>query len=350
MRNEFRPLPFCLYALAAVVAATLYGCRGESPLQYCQEYPPAFAQNQQLGRGINLGNALEAPNEGDWGVILQDWFFPTVKQAGFQSVRIPVRWSAHAALASPYEIDPEFLARIQWAVDQAIANGLAAVIDFHHYYELMLQPGGMHRDRFLAIWQKVADHFQSYPNTLYFDLLNEPHDAMTAAAWNELAAAAIREVRRSNPGRTLIISAAQRGAVAALDSLQLPADDCNLIVSIHYFEPLRFTHQGAEWLPGSESWLGTAWRNSYAERMAIVSDFDLAARWSDRTQRPIFVGEFGTYRRAGMRSRARWTAFVVETAKARRFSFAYWEFCAGFGAYDKDKQQWHQSLLTALLQ
>jgi len=32
------------------------------------QMPPAyiFDQNKRLGRGVNLGNALEAPNEGDW--------------------------------------------------------------------------------------------------------------------------------------------------------------------------------------------------------------------------------------------------------------------------------------------
>jgi endoglucanase len=26
-----------------------------------------FEQNRSLGRGVNLGNALEAPSEGEWG-------------------------------------------------------------------------------------------------------------------------------------------------------------------------------------------------------------------------------------------------------------------------------------------
>lgn len=29
-----------------------------------------FALNARLGRGVNLGNALEAPGEGEWGVTL----------------------------------------------------------------------------------------------------------------------------------------------------------------------------------------------------------------------------------------------------------------------------------------
>ncbi len=53
------------------------------------------AQHAKLGRGINLGNALEGPHEGAWGRKLEEADFPRIKNAGFDSVRIPVRWSAH---------------------------------------------------------------------------------------------------------------------------------------------------------------------------------------------------------------------------------------------------------------
>lgn len=57
-----------------------------------------FEQNTALGRGINLGNALEAPNEGEWGVVLQKRFFELIQDQGFSSVRIPIRWSAHTSM------------------------------------------------------------------------------------------------------------------------------------------------------------------------------------------------------------------------------------------------------------
>ena len=76
---------------------------------------PFFKQLKAgLGRGVNLGNALNAPNEGEWGVTLKEEYFTKIKQAGFDSVRIPVRWSNHAGHAAPYAIDAKFLARVDW--------------------------------------------------------------------------------------------------------------------------------------------------------------------------------------------------------------------------------------------
>src|SRR5215218_7238838 len=51
-----------------------------------------------LGRGVNFGNMLEAPTEGAWGVTVTDDFIDKARGAGFQSVRLPVRWSNHAGV------------------------------------------------------------------------------------------------------------------------------------------------------------------------------------------------------------------------------------------------------------
>src|SRR3569623_120133 len=55
-----------------------------------------------LRRGMNFGDAMDAPNEGEWGVALQASDFQAVKDAGFAHVRIPMRVSAHAGRQAPF--------------------------------------------------------------------------------------------------------------------------------------------------------------------------------------------------------------------------------------------------------
>lgn len=64
----------CVLSLFAALSLTLMtACSDDAnPVGPKSEKPPdPFAQNARLGRGMNLGNALEAPKEGDWGVTLK---------------------------------------------------------------------------------------------------------------------------------------------------------------------------------------------------------------------------------------------------------------------------------------
>jgi endoglucanase len=43
---------------------------------------------KKMGVGINLGNTLEAPEEGGWAPAAKESFFDQYKQAGFTNVRV----------------------------------------------------------------------------------------------------------------------------------------------------------------------------------------------------------------------------------------------------------------------
>ncbi len=307
-----------------------------------------FEMNNRIGRGVNLGNALEAPSEGEWGVTLQEEYFQLIKDAGFDSVRLPVRWNAHAMEEPPYTIDAEFMKRVDWAVDNALARDLPVMLNIHHYNELDDDPAG-HKERFIALWKQIAEHYKDKPDILMFELMNEPHGNLKAKPWNEILADAIKVVRKSNPDRTLVVGPVQWNQISQLKNLKLPEDDRNIIVTVHYYLPMKLTHQGASWIADSNDWLGTKWTGTENEKKEITDNFDIAAEWAKKHNRPIHLGEFGAYSKADMESRARWTKFVVDTAVERGSSFSYWEFCAGFGVYDPVKKEWHEPLLKALI-
>ena len=307
-----------------------------------------YEQNRRLGRGVNLGNALEAPVEGEWGMVLEESYFELISQAGFDSVRIPTRWNAHALEEAPYTIDPEFFARLDWAVEQALKNDLAVVINIHHYDEIMENPVWQEA-RFLSIWEQIAGHYQDAPPSLYFELLNEPYGTLANTSWNQLAKKAVEVIRKTNPQRTIIIGPGNWNDISMLLILELPPGDRNIITTVHFYQPFQFTHQGAEWVSDSEPWLGNTWDGTEKEKALIDRSLDQALKWSSQNSRPIYLGEFGAYNKADIDSRERWTAYVARAAEQRGFSWAYWEFGAGFGVYDREAGAWNDPIRRALL-
>ena len=93
-----------------IVVLLLFSCdNGTSPED---EKPPvkntdAYEQNAKLARSVNLGNALEAPNEGDWGVVLEAKYFTLIKEAGFTAEQIGVYLLVGLPDQSKFEIEDD---------------------------------------------------------------------------------------------------------------------------------------------------------------------------------------------------------------------------------------------------
>jgi endoglucanase len=307
------------------------------------------AQQRRLGRGLNMGNCLEAPSEGAWGVRIREGDFANIRRAGFDSVRIPVRWSAHAGKEPPFAIDPAFASRVESVVRDALASGLAVVLNVHHYEELDKEPLA-HRARLVGIWRQVSERYRGFPGELQFEVYNEPHGAHTPEIWNETLGLALAEIRRHHPVRAVHVGGVEWSQAHTLAKLRLPADDRHLIGHFHCYAPFAFTHQGAEWVSDTAKWIGRGWQGTESERAEVAKVLDTAAAWSQATGRPVYLGEFGSYgKHAEMDSRARWTRFVAREAERRGISWAYWEYQAGFGAWDPKARSWRAPLLQALL-
>jgi endoglucanase len=207
-----------------------------------------------VGKCVNLSNMLEAPREGAWGRAVAEDDLEIIKAAGFTTVRIPVRWSAHAGEAAPYTIDPAFLARVHHVVSLADRAGLNVILNMHHYEELFPDPAG-HSARFAALWRQVAASFAGEGANVWFELINEPHDKLDDTNLKAVLTPALAAVRASNPTRPVVIGGRDWSSLASLATLDLP-DDPYLVPTFHYYEPFAFTHQGATFIHPSPPWGG----------------------------------------------------------------------------------------------
>jgi len=350
MSNRFFP---ALGSSALILHVACGGEAGGAP-----EVPPPFDSGPDtqaagpLGRGVNLGNMLEAPNEGDWGHTVQQDDFRLIKDKGFDTVRIPIRWSAHALTIAPYTIDAAFFTRVDEVVGWAQAQDLNILINCHHWLPeeaLFTDPDANH-DRFVQLWKQIATHFKKAPSNLYLEILNEPHGNLNATKWNALLADAVGAVRAIDATRTVILGGVGWNSASALGDLEIPLGETRVIATYHFYSPFPFTHQGAEWAdpipPTGVLWPGM---NPESACAAIQAELDIVASWAlNHPGIPILMGEFGAYSKGDLTSRAHWTAYVRKQAETRGFSWAYWEFCAGFGVYDREAGAWNAELTAAL--
>jgi endoglucanase len=308
-----------------------------------------------IARGVNFGNIFEAPREGDWGLFFSDTLVDQAWNAGFKSVRLPVRWSNHASATAPYAIDSAFMTRVEAAVDKLIAKGFYVVLDMHHYRQLEGDPldtneasvaASVLEDRFVAMWSQIAERFRGHNDRLVFELYNEPHGRLNGEPWNILAARGLAAVRVSNPSRVVVLGPTHWNNASDLALLKIPFD-ANLVFTIHQYEPFNFTHQGAEWIQPA---LPTGVTCCNATQLAqIAAPLDIAKAWSKTNRYPMFVGEFGAYNKAPSASRAIFNRSMRDAAEARGFTWQYWEFASGFGVYDPGSGSFRTELLNSLL-
>jgi endoglucanase len=180
-----------------------------------------------------------------------------------------------------------------------------------------------------------------------FEVLNEPSGKLTPALWNQYLSEGLAIIRKTNPDRTVIIGPAFWNSIDHLKELNLPSEDHNIIVTVHYYSPMDFTHQGAPWANRADK-LGVVWLGTEKDLGAISNDFDRAASWGKAHNRPIFLGEFGAYDKAPMDSRVRYIGSVARAAEQRGWSWAYWQFDNDFILYDIDKDAWVEPIRKAL--
>jgi len=310
------------------------------------EQPDAFSQNERMARGVNIIGYDPIWNSFEKARFKAD-HFRIIKEGGFSTVRINLHPFRHMDVDNNYKLPQSWFDVLDWALENALANDLMVILDFHEYNAMADDPESK-KVIFLSFWQQVAPRYKDMPDKVLFEILNEPNRQLTPELWNKFLAEALTIIRETNPTRTVVIGPGFWNQIAHLDELQLPEDDRNIIVTIHYYSPHHFTHQGASWSTGSDEWLGTTW-GTEEEKAAVRADFQKAKGWSEAHNRPILLGEFGAYERGDIDSRVRYTSHVARTAEELGWSWTYWQFDSDFIVYDIDNSSWNEPIYRALI-
>jgi len=356
---------------------------------YTMEPPAAMEFAKRMKVGWNLGNTLDAhnngtPNETAWGnPQATQALFNAVAAKGFGAVRIPVSWMSRIGAAPTYTIAPVWISRVAEVVRYAENAGLVAIINLHHdgadsdyWLSVRGSPSSQNAlegtlkqnvtDQYTAVWRQIATYFKDYGSFLVFEGFNELHDGnwgytnssthngvtvTTTAAHltmqrtrvNELNQIFVNTVRATggeNANRFLVVQAlVTRPSETSANTFVLPTDTAHnkLIVGFHFYDPYEFT--------GSASW--SAWDNTWGNRANVRTQFNPVRDRFTKNGIPAIIGEYGAVKQsntstaAGEVQRRYYMEFVTRYAIECGFIPFYWDNGAtsagseGFGLFNR---------------
>lgn len=301
---KIKPLLIALITAFAILAG---GCgsekKNESDNGEMRESLTASQVAKEMGIGENLGNTMEAYDATNCEDITYEWppvvgnnttedyetlwgapvttqeIIDGIKEAGFNTVRIPVFWGNMMENDGKYTINPKLLNRVEEIVKYCRNAELYAVINIHHFDEFIIRRNDLDNCKKIIdkLWTQIAEHFKDYSDYVVFEGFNEylggnqfdsegnliemrKKDAYELTnALNQTFVDAVRKTGGNNEQRILIVS----GYWTNIDnttasSFKIPSDtvENKLMVSVHYVDNAMYWSNkigGEEWLDYAKS-------------------------------------------------------------------------------------------------
>ena len=315
--------------------------------------------------GWNLGNSLDSYDTAKSGVATETgWGNPktteemiiSVKNAGFNAVRVPVTWGEHM---DGDVIQAEWLDRVQEVVDYAYDNDMYVIVNLHHDDAIWFNPTDAEYPQDSAklkkIWEQLSERFKDYGDRLIFEGINEERTIGSANEWmggtaderavvNKYIQDFVDTVRASggnNAERSLIVTS--YGACAeeiAMNDLIVPNDD-HIIVSLHYYAPWKFS-------AGESTTFGDS------EKAELDAKFaSMKSKFIDKGH-PLIIDEFGCVGVADDSVRSEYYSYYISAAKSQGIKCFVWDNGVakgkdGYGLLNRHALTWNDTILSGIM-
>jgi endoglucanase len=316
-------------------------------------------------KGVNIShwlsqNGVKTPYGAPWfGPGDVDW----ISRQGFDHIRLPVDF--RLCLSADGTLDEAKLKPIADAIRWTRRRGLGIILDAHFLPGADFSPAGRDSDAFTdpavqaraaQCWRLMARRFSGEGASLRFEILNEPV-AEENAQLNPFMARMLAAIRESNPTRIVYVTSNKWSSFHTVEDVVLP-EDPNIALTIHFYEPIVFTHQRASWVgfkdtlppvtfPGTVPDVSGYTLPSFhmklqpGEKITVAqidATFSGVAAWLSvhAPKIEVYVGEFGVFHAADAGSTRRWIATVRGDAESRGWGWAVWDYNDSFGVRRHD--------------
>jgi endoglucanase len=302
------------------------------------------------------------------GVNIQRWSFNTtdlqqIRELGFTYVRLPIEPNDVLDRLATNLLDVEGLALLQSQIATIISAGLAVMVDMHN-----MRPGSDPTNiqaqieidpnvpqLFANFWENLAIALSGTdPTKVFLEILNEPIFWNNPADWEQIQTdLLIPAIRQGAPNHTIVATSAKFSHIDTMLELT-PSTDPNVIYAIHFYEPMTFTHQGADWVeptfleiknldyPAVAATTAAAvaattnqtaqeWMNYYGTEgwgpTKISARLGLMESWATQHDVTVVANEFGVYREfCSPISRQTWHHDVRMALEASGIGWALWHW------------------------
>ena len=279
-----------------------------------------------------------------------------IASAGFDHIRLPV--DEQQLWDSTGKREDDAFQLLDNFMTWSNAAGLRVVLDLHilrshHFNEdekpLWTQPAA--QDKFIQLWRDLASTVNKWPNGMVaYEFMNEPV-ADDAEQWNVLLARVSDSIRSWEPERTLVIGSNRWQSANTFDQLKIPANDKNILLSFHFYEPFHLTHYKASWTDlkdfnGTVQYPGQIVVNGQTQEEKRVYNRDTLEKMmakpihlADSLKLPLYCGEFGVIDGSPREGKEAWYKDLVAIFDKYNIAYANWNFKAGsFGIVDAQLQ------------
>lgn len=327
-----------------------------------------------IKRGINLSHWLSQV----FGWSPRDKFVKeedliAIKEMGFDHVRLPIdeeeMWDEDGNQIK--ESFDYLINCIEWTLNQ----NLKIIIDLHiiraHHFnavnegrEITLWKDKNAQHNFIELWRQLSEILIKYPNNMMaYEMMNEPV-ADNPEDWNQLITDSYTAMRKLEPERPLIFGSNMWQNPQTFPELRVPEDDSNIILSMHTYEPLLFTHYKAYWLPirdykGKTRYPGISIddtdlheylkiapadgiemveeKNKYFDRNAIIEELKPAIEKAQNMNLQLYCGEFGCLPSVPHADRIQYYKDIISIFDEFDIAYTHWDYKGDFGIVGWDR-------------